>query len=172
MLLMLLSFPRSASAGGGPFGQIVISGGGLPADIEVTDRHLLDFFAFSNFYETRIPAPAAPGIGYTVTRGSFTDSGAFAPWDRLRYYPGSDWHPSYVYYEGLLNGQSEYDGHWYRASANADKYMLPLLSGQPVAPMSAPSPVPLIAAVVLSALLVVGLAAQTRRGMAVSSPAH
>ena len=132
LLLMLLAFPRPASAGGGgPFPRVIISGGGLAADIEVTDRHLLDFFSFSDFYEARIEAPAAPGLGYTVSRGWSTDSGAFVAWDRLRYYPGANGQPGYVYYEGLINGSSEYDGHWYRANANAEKYMPLLLAGQP-----------------------------------------
>jgi hypothetical protein len=175
MLLMLLAFPRAASAKG-PFGLVIISGGGLAADIEVTDRHLLDFFSFSDFYESRIEAPSAPGLGYVVSRGSTSGSGTFVAWDRLRYYPGADGQPGYVYYEGLVNGSSEYDGHWYRASANAEQYMLPLLAGQPRAEAPAPSappvsPAPFVAALALSALLAAGLAAQTQRGKTMSRSA-
>jgi len=175
LLLMLLAFPRAASAKGA-FGLVVISGG-LAADIEVTDRHLLDFGSFNDFSQSLIEAPADPGTGYVISRGWPNDAFTpFAPWDRLRYYPGAAGQPGYVFYEGLVNGSSEYDGHWYRASADAEKYMLPLLAAQlaPAAPAPAvplSSFAPFLAVLVLSALLAVGLAAQAQRGKTIHSPA-
>src|SRR6185369_2409145 len=125
------------------FGLVVISGGGLAADIEVTDRHLLDFGSFNDFSQSLIEAPADPGTGYIISRGWPNDAFTpFAPWDRLRYYPGAAGQPGYVFYEGLVNGSSEYDGHWYRASANAEQYLLPLLAAQ----QRAASPAPLVPA--------------------------
>jgi hypothetical protein len=39
------------------------------------------------------------------------------PFDQLHYYP----YTGYVYYDGLVNGSSEYDGKWYAATPSAEE---------------------------------------------------
>jgi hypothetical protein len=109
---VLLSLITSSSAlAKGGFDYIAVTGADLETEIRFTDRVLTaDFFAFADFYEDRTGAPADPGEGYEITR--FYMNGARGViFDRLHYYPGT----GYVFYDGIENGESEYDGEWYIA---------------------------------------------------------
>jgi hypothetical protein len=109
-LLFSTLIPVSAFAKGG-FDFISITGPNLN-DVRITDPALTeDFFTFADFYEARTRAPADPGEGYEVLRYYVDGNGAIA-FDRLHYYPQS----GFVFYDGIENGESEYDGGWYVAN--------------------------------------------------------
>ena len=107
---LLISVMVSAKGG---FDYITISGPGLKEAVLVTDTALtVDFFTFANFYEDRARPPADPGAGYEILRYYTEGIGARA-FDRLHYYPES----GFVFYDGIENGESEYDGGWYTANS-------------------------------------------------------
>ncbi|MFN8405511.1 MAG: hypothetical protein U0V48_18460 [Anaerolineales bacterium] len=95
----------------GAFSFIAVTGGSLKQEARVTDSNLTeDFFAFSVFYENKTKEPEDPGVGYEITR-YFVEGTRETAFDRLHYYPDS----GFVFYDGLVNGSSEYDGEWYTA---------------------------------------------------------
>ena len=115
-MLCLLLIPTSALAKG-PFTYITVNGLGLTEELTVTNPGLMDFFTFANFSQGSIDAPANPGDGYEITRVFVdTTTNQSQYWDHLHYYPDT----GYVYYDGLLNGSSEYDGKWYQARPEAE----------------------------------------------------
>jgi hypothetical protein len=95
----------------GSFAFITITGPNLKEPIRSTDPALTtDFFAFADFTHGIMKVPTNPGVGYEVTR-YYNDGGREAAFDHLHYYPET----GYVYFDGLVNGSSEYDGKWYPA---------------------------------------------------------
>lgn len=110
-LLLSLLMSVTVSAKGG-FDYITITGPGLKEAVTATDPTLTeDFFTFANFYEDRTKAPADPGEGYEIIRYYKEGIGARA-FDRLHYFPES----GLVFYDGIENGESEYDNGWYTAN--------------------------------------------------------
>lgn len=100
----------AVSAKGG-FSFITISGGDAAEVLRTSDIALTeDFFAFADFYRDRAEAPVDPGIGYEITR-YYIDGEREIAFDRLHYYPAT----GFVYYDGIVNGSSEYDKKWYAA---------------------------------------------------------
>jgi hypothetical protein len=111
-LAFLFSLLTSVTAlAKGQFSFIAVTGGELIDEVRLGDPALTeDFFTFADFYEDRTKAPDNPGIGYEITRyyvKGYTES-AF---DKLIYYPET----GFVYYDGIVNGSSEYDDKWYTA---------------------------------------------------------
>lgn len=107
----LLITSVTASAKGG-FDFITITGPDLKEAVRVTDANLTeDFFTFANFYEDKAEAPADPGKGYEITR-HYEQGVSNIVFDRLHYYPET----GFVFYDGIENGDSEYDGEWYTAN--------------------------------------------------------
>jgi hypothetical protein len=101
----------TASAKGG-FDFITITGPDLKEAVQVNDPALTrDFFTFANFYEDKAKAPADPSKGYEITR-HYVQGASNVVFDRLHYYPES----GFVFYDGIENGESEYDGEWYLAN--------------------------------------------------------
>lgn len=98
----------------GDFSFITIIGANITEPMQVTDPALMTgFFAFADFFHDKTKAPADPGAGYEITR--FYMNGSVAvPFDRLHYYPDA----GLVYYDGIVNGSSEYDGKWYIAKSD------------------------------------------------------
>jgi hypothetical protein len=95
----------------GSYAFITIDGPDLKEPIRSTDLALTsDFFSFAEFYQNATDAPADPGVGYEITR-YYVDGGREVAFDRLHYYPDT----GYVYYDGFVNGSSEYDRKWYPA---------------------------------------------------------
>ncbi len=123
---MLLVSSQLAMAKGN-FAKIVISGGQLASEIEVTDPSLLGFFSFSDFTNAHTQKPKV-GEGYVVTRYEQYQDGTFHAWDRLHYYPNTTGLGGYVFYDGLINGGSEYDGQWYTASPEGDAALRRILT--------------------------------------------
>jgi hypothetical protein len=106
----ILTATITAFAKGG-FSFVAITGSGLKDEIRSTDPALTeDFFAFADFYRDKTSEPANPGTGYEITR-YYIDSKREIVFDRLHYYPKT----GFVYYDGIVNGSSEYDGEWYTA---------------------------------------------------------
>ena len=71
--------------------------------------------------------PSNPGIGYEIRR-FYIDGRREIAFDRLHYYPDT----GFVFYDGIVNGSSEYDGDWYKASPNvADAFESVLLAQTP-----------------------------------------
>lgn len=105
----------------GEFDYITVKGPGITGEIDVTNPALTeDFFAFADFSKGEVPAPADAGQGYQIVRVyvEFTDSKPKdLPFDQLHYYP----YTGYVYYDGIVEGSSEYDGKWYIADPSAEK---------------------------------------------------
>ncbi|MDO9087945.1 MAG: hypothetical protein Q7U53_17190 [Anaerolineaceae bacterium] len=116
---ILLVFYRPAIAKGN-FIKITISGGQLTSEIDITDPSLLEFFSFSYFPDSRTQDPML-GEGYLITRYDQQNKDeSFHAVDILYYYPSKTGSGGYVFYDGLINGSSEYDGKWYIASAEGD----------------------------------------------------
>ncbi len=120
MLALAVLLPTVAFAKG-EFDYITVKGPGIIGEIDVTNPALTqDFLAFADFTQGEVPAPADPGQGYQVVRVyvEFTDSKPQdLPFDQLHYYP----YTGYVYYDGVVNGSSEYDGKWFAANPSAEK---------------------------------------------------
>lgn len=112
-IAILLSLLTSISAfAKGGFDFLAITGPKLKEPVRVTDTALTrDFFTFANFYEDKTKAPADPGVGYEITR-HYIDGKREIIFDRLHYYPET----GFVFYDGIENGESEYDGEWYVAN--------------------------------------------------------
>lgn len=111
-VLSLASFATALAKGS--FAFITISGPGLSTLIRSTDPALtIDFFAFADFDQDPAKAPTDPGQGYEITR-YYIDHGHDAPFDRLHYYPSSGW----VFFDGLVNGDTSWDGHWFQAATS------------------------------------------------------
>lgn len=117
----------------GAFSFIAITGGDLKEEVRVTDAGLTEnFFAFADFHINKTKAPDDPGIGYEITR-YYTDGKREIIFDRLHYYPDT----GYVFYDGLVNGSSEYDDKWYIAKSEIKDIFEETLA---VVPMAKPEP--------------------------------
>lgn len=107
----------------GPWGKVVISGHGLPGVVEITDPQVLEGFSLPNFQDLSlgaIPTPEVVGGGYEMLRGWDNDQGVFTPFDRVHYYADPSGGPGYLYYDGLVNGGSEFDHNWYRVTPEGE----------------------------------------------------
>ena len=101
----------------GQFDYINITGPGITGDLTVTNPALTqDFFVFADFSKGVIDTPADPGQGYQVVRIYVVDNKE-QPFDQLHYYP----YTGYVFYDGVVDGSSEYDGKWYVANPAAEE---------------------------------------------------
>lgn len=117
LFLFLLLIPTAVVFAKGEFSYIIIKGPGITGEIDATTPELTqDFFAFADFSQGAITAPADPGQGYEIVRMYVVESKA-EPFDQLHYYP----YTGYVYYDGLVAGESEYDGKWYLANPSAEE---------------------------------------------------
>jgi hypothetical protein len=111
-LALLLSLMTSVTVfAKGGFSFIIVTGADLKEAVRITDPALtVSFFAFANFFEDRTEAPSNPGTGYEITR-FYLDGKREIAFDFLYYYPDS----GFVFYDGIVNGESEYDNKWYIA---------------------------------------------------------
>ena len=110
LLFSLLSSVTAFAKGG--FNFITISGSNLKEEVRVTDLALTeDFFTFADFSKDKAGTPTDPGEGYEILR-YYVDGNREIIFDRLHYYPEM----GFVFYDGIENGESEYDGEWYTAN--------------------------------------------------------
>jgi hypothetical protein len=112
--------PASVAFAKGNFDYIIIKGPGITGEINITNPALTDdFFAFADFTQGEVPPPFDPGQGYQIIRvyvQTIDGKPQDVPFDQLHYYP----YTGYVFYDGLVNGDLEYDGKWYAANPAAD----------------------------------------------------
>lgn len=94
------------------FSFITITGPGIAGEVRTTDPRLTsDFITFADFYRDKVEAPADAGEGYEINR-YYIDGKREVMLDRLHYYPEI----GFVFYDSIVNGESEYDGEWYAAN--------------------------------------------------------
>jgi len=120
ILALCQLFPAAALAKGN-FDYITVNGPGLQGELTITNPELTGFFAFADFAQGAIVPPADPGEGYEIVRVfvvTENDKPEPTAFDQLFYYPYAN--DGYVFYVGLANGSSEYDGKWYAANPSAD----------------------------------------------------
>lgn len=121
MFILGTFIPSALVFAKGNFDYITVKGPGITGEINITNPALTsDFFAFADFTQGEVPAPADPGQGYQIVRVHViteNDKPTPTPFDQLHYYP----YTGYVYYNGLADGSSEYDGKWYSANPSADE---------------------------------------------------
>jgi hypothetical protein len=65
-----------------------------------------------------------------ITRYEQDSNGKYLAWDSLRYYPNTTNGRGYVFYVGLLNGSSEYDGHWFYAVSSSETVFQKIVNTQ------------------------------------------
>lgn len=111
-LVLALLIPTVVAYAQGEFDYIVIRGPGITEDMNVSNPVLTQgYFAFADFSKGSIDPPTQPGVGFQVVRMNAEGSKG-VPYDQLHYYP----YTGYVYYDGIVNGFSEYGGKWYAAN--------------------------------------------------------
>jgi hypothetical protein len=114
LALMLTLFTSITVLAKGSFWFINVTSPDLKEPVRISDTALTeDFFTFADFHRDGTEAPADPGIGYEITR-YYVDGKQESAFDKLHYYPDT----GFVYYDGIINGSSEYDGKWYIANPN------------------------------------------------------
>jgi hypothetical protein len=118
--LVGLFAPTSLALAGGGFAYLTVKGPGINGEINITNPALTqDFLAFADFTQGEARPPAEPGQGYQVVRvyvETVDDKPVIKPFDQLHYYP----YTGYVFYDGLVEGSSEYDGKWYAENPSAN----------------------------------------------------
>jgi hypothetical protein len=119
-LVLGVLVPSMGALAKGNFDYLTVKGPGITGEINITNPALTaDFFAFADFSQGSVPPPADPGQGYEVIRvyvEMANGKPSPTPFDRLHYYP----YTGYVFYNGIVNGSSEYDGKWYAANPSAE----------------------------------------------------
>ena len=107
----------------GPWGKVEISGEGLTGVVEITDPQLLENLSIGIFQDLAlgsIPPPEVVGGGYKMLRGWDNEQDVFTPFDLVHYYPDPAGGPGYLYYDGMVNGGSEFDRNWYRVTKQGE----------------------------------------------------
>lgn len=123
ILALLAGFSTPLASAKGNFTYLSVKGPGLTGDLTVTNPALTaDFFAFADFSKGEVDAPADPGEGYQIIR-VYVENNKDVPFDLLHYYP----YTGFVYYDGLVDGSSEYDKKWYNANPSAKEPFLSAL---------------------------------------------
>ena len=136
LLIVIGTLAPVSTSAQGSFTLLIMRGGGLDVELEITDPALLGFFSLSDFPNTRLPAPPADPEGllaqaYEITRYT-GDSQTVepVPYDKLRYMPGAANVPGLVFYDGLIAGTSEYDNAWFQADPAAEAVLEAILDRQ------------------------------------------
>lgn len=91
----------------------------------------LSFGQFEDFLNP-IQGPDNLGPGFMITRGWFDDQGKAEPWDRVMYFANLEGDLGYVYYFGIVNGSSEYDGRWFQVSEAGQAALIDVLDSEGV----------------------------------------
>ena len=127
--VLLIAHPALAKA---QFDKLTILDTATGRELEVAEPAVLGFFAFTDFDGGTRQAPSVNGSAYEVTRWQLdhTNLETLIPVDRLVYYHTSEANTlarGWVYYDGLINGSSEYDGKWFPSTRDADAWMESIL---------------------------------------------
>jgi hypothetical protein len=119
-LVLLVAAPLAAK---GPTDRIILTGPELESEMILTNPEIVLRLSMGNLEDFRtgiIEEPADPGtVYYELERQYELRAGEFQTFDRVRYYPGARRQTGYVFYVGIENGWSDYDGKWFHATAEA-----------------------------------------------------
>jgi WD40 repeat protein len=147
VLLMTLLLVTGVTAAKGPSNRITITGPGLTEPIEITDTNILiplSFVTFENNFENVPKAPTNLGEGYELTRYCADERGNYMAFDHEHYFPDPRGGRGYVFYDGIINGSSTYDGRWFRVNVDSEKVLQSVLQHVVVSPTTTPEPIPSI----------------------------
>ena len=136
VMVLLLTGLMPASAKG-VVDKVTLSGSLWYGDIEITEPDFLEYLAlgvFTNF-EKEIEGPPLVSSGVLMTR-AYQDMDDYQLLDRLLYFPGKEPGQGVVYYVGLANGASQFDGIWYQVRPESEERLLSWLSAEGVLPAS------------------------------------
>lgn len=116
LLIVLLLALTSSVVAKGPADRVFIT---TPNGqrVTVTDAELtksISMAALEAFFNPHIAEPVVLGEGYELARMMAIGNNQYRIFDRVRFYPVGD--RGYVYYVGIENGTSEYDGKWFEAT--------------------------------------------------------
>lgn len=122
--LLCIAYPLGASAKGIP-ATVTVAGPGLITPVTETNPLAMPALGMLTLMDATKPIapPTVSGPGYELTRDGF---------DHLLYYPDPNGAAGYVYYEGMFNGGSSYDGQWFRATPTSDATLRRLLAAHGV----------------------------------------
>lgn len=127
-----LALAAPAALAKGPAQRIIITGPGLQSALVVTHEptlYLLSMGTLENFVFGPIDEPSNLGEWYELERQFDAGGQTYRTFDRVRYYPDSDGGRGYVFYVGIENGSSEYDGRWFYANPEGEAAMRRALAG-------------------------------------------
>ena len=126
MTLVAVHLLSASALAKGPFTRIEVSGPGLGDSIQITDAESIEFLGMEGLmlYRESIPEPDVMAPSYQIVR--FGGDQAF---DELRYHPSARGGRGYVYYEGIVDGASEFDRKWFRANVCGETVLLNRIAG-------------------------------------------
>ncbi len=138
MMLLALALPANTK---GIANRVIISGEGIEGEIIVSDPQALmplSMGILENFQSGVIDPPfenpdSMPA--YELKRYLRTQGENYTQFDSVRYYPDPVGGRGYVYYVGIHNGWSEYDGKWFLVQPEGESVLKHLLSQQ-VSPLA------------------------------------
>ncbi len=115
--LLLVGVAVQTALAKGPPQHVRIDGPGLADPLEITEPGELEALGMASLEDffSSVPDPGALARVYLLTR-SYQDGDRMVPFDQVLYAPGPPGDRGYVYYVGIINGWSEYDGKWFRAT--------------------------------------------------------
>lgn len=126
-LVLVITIPVFAK---GVFSKVTIEAPVLVEPIEVTDTQQLEALGMMELMDVFSDVevnPADLGTGYALTRYGFMGT-EYVPFDQVIYYPGESGQSAHIFYVGIVNGSSEYDGRWFEANAAGDAMMQQILA--------------------------------------------
>jgi hypothetical protein len=118
-ILLVLAVPASAK---GIASLIEIEVPGLENTIRVEGLDAVWDLSIGQLEDFTQPldAPADAGVGLYLTRYLSDNERDTYPFDNVVYFASQTGGRGYVYYLGMINGRSEYDGRWFQATPEGD----------------------------------------------------
>lgn len=91
---------------------------GFYQPLRIEDEGLLADLSMGQLenFEASVSTPSQVGAGVVLTRYFLDEGGREVPFDKLAFFSDLDGGPGYVYYLGIVNGSSAYDGRWFAAT--------------------------------------------------------
>jgi len=160
--LAIALIATSLASAKGNFTTVVVMRLGTGELRIVHDPDLVGFFALSDFTKgsREVTNPGSTyADSYELTRVGEGEGGGLFAIDRVRYVPPGSSQLGYIFYEGLINGSSEYDGKWFPTTPAGDEVMKRIMTSTPSTLSTGVSPLAAGASALI--LLVAGFAAGT-----------